>query len=391
MSAHALLSPSSASRWLTCTPSARLEERFPDNSGEAAKEGSLAHELGEALIKLYAKQIKKVEFNRIVKVIEANPLYSSDMLDHMEAYATFVTERYAVARKRTKDAVLQVETRLDLTEYAPESFGTGDVIIIADGTMDVIDLKYGKGVRVSAVENNQMMMYGLGALSLFELSYDIRTVRMTIYQPRLDSVSEYEMSADDLRHWGENVLGPGAEMAFKGEGEFVSGDHCRFCRAKSQCKARANENLKLARYEFAEGPLLSDDEISDILSGAPRFKNWLNDVEDYALKEAVNNGRVWPGFKLVEGRSVRTYADQDKVVEALRKAGIEDAVIYERSLLGITAMERAISKTRFNEVLGDLVIKSQGKLTLAPLSDKRQAYNSLESAINDFKNEPIKD
>lgn len=391
MSAHALLSPSSASRWLTCTPSARLEERFPDNSGEAAKEGSLAHELGEALIKLYAKQIKKVEFNRIVKAIEANPLYSRDMLDHMEAYATFVMERYTAARKRTKDAVLQVETKLDLTEYVPDSFGTGDVVIIADGILDIIDLKYGKGVRVSAVENKQMMMYGLGALSLFELCYDIRIVRMTIYQPRLDSVSEHEMLADDLRYWGENVLSPGAEKAFKGEGEFISGDHCRFCRAKSQCKARANENLKLARYEFAEGPLLSDDEISDILSGAARFKNWLNDVEDFALKEAVNNGRVWPGFKLVEGRSVRTYADQDKVVEALRKAGIEDAVIYERSLLGITAMERAISKTRFNEVLGDLVIKSQGKLTLVPLSDKRQAYNSLESAINDFKNEPIKD
>lgn len=391
MSSHALLSPSSASRWLICTPSARLEERFPDNSGEAAREGSLAHELGEALAKLYSKQIKKSEFNRIVKAIEASPYYSADMLDLMEGYAAFVMERYKEAQKRTKDAVLQVETKLDLTAYVPDGFGTGDAIIAADGTLDIIDLKYGKGVPVSAEENKQMMLYGLGALLLFDLQYEIQNVRMTIYQPRLDNISTFEVPAGDLILWGESELKPLAEQAFIGDGAYVSGEHCRFCRARAQCKARAEENLKLAEYDFKEGPLLSDDEISAILGRAPQFKTWLNAIEEYALSEAVNNSRTWPGFKLVEGRSVRAYVDQDKVVEALKKAGFEDAIIYERSLLGITAMEKAITKAKFNEVLGDLVVKPQGKLTLAPLSDRRPAYNGLESAINDFKNEPIND
>lgn len=391
MSSHALLSPSSASRWLICTPSARLEERFPDNSGEAAREGSLAHELGEALAKLYSKQIKKSEFNRIVKAIEASPYYSADMLDLMEGYAAFVMERYKEAQKRTKDAVLQVETKLDLTAYVPDGFGTGDAIIAADGTLDIIDLKYGKGVPVSAEENKQMMLYGLGALLLFDLQYEIQNVRMTIYQPRLDNISTFEVPAGDLILWGESELKPLAEQAFIGDGAYVSGEHCRFCRARAQCKARAEENLKLAEYDFKEGPLLSDDEISAILGRAPQFKTWLNAIEEYALSEAVNNSRTWPGFKLVEGRSVRAYVDQDKVVEALKKAGFEDAIIYERSLLGITAMEKAITKAKFNEVLGDLVVKPQCKLTLAPLSDRRPAYNGLESAINDFKNEPIND
>lgn len=387
MSSHALLSPSSASRWLACTPSARLEEQFPDNSGEAAKEGTLAHELGEHLIKLRAGQIKKIEFNRVVKKIKADPMYSAEMREYAEGYAAFVLDRYMAQG----DASLQVEAKLDLTEYVPESFGTGDAIVVSDNTLDIIDLKYGKGVKVSAVENKQMMCYALGALLLYDLVYDIQTVRMTIYQPRLDNVSEWIMPADELRTWGHNVLKALATQAFNGEGEYTPGEHCRFCRAKAQCQALADENMKITKYEFQEPALLSEDEIADILQQSSRVKSWLVSVEEYALSEAANNGRTWPGLKLVEGRSNRMYKDQDKVVEALRAAGYDDAIIYDRSLLGITAMEKAISKTQFDTILGDLVIKPQGKLTLVPLSDKRPAYNGLDSAINDFKNEPIND
>lgn len=387
---HAVLSPSGASRWLACTPSARLEQQFPDSSGDAAKEGTLAHELGETLIKYHTKQIKKTGYNKIVKLIEADPMYNQDMLNHAEGYAAFVIERFAEAKKKTKDAVLQVESKLDLTEYVPESFGTGDAIVIADGILDIIDLKYGKGVQVSAIENKQMMLYGLGALAEYDILYDIHTVRMTIYQPRLDNISIFELPAEDLRAWGTTELAPLAEKAFAGEGEFVAGDHCRFCRAKAQCKALAEKNLELAKYDFQRGELLADDEISDILSRADAFKKWISAVEEYALKEAVDNGKTWPGYKLVEGRSNRMYVNQDEVAKRLIDNGIPEAIIYTKSLLGITAMEKAVTKKFFDATLSDLIMKPQGKPALVPLSDKRPALNSIESAIKDFE-EPIND
>lgn len=391
MSSHALLSPSGASRWLACTPSARLEQLFPDNSGEAAKEGTVAHELGEMLLSYHSKKIKKAAYTKALKEIEASPYYNADMQNYMEGYAAFVMERYAAAKKQTKDAVLEIETKLDFSDYVPEGFGTGDATIIANGLLDIIDFKYGKGVQVSAIENRQMMLYALGALAEFDILHDIHNVRMTIYQPRIDNISTWDLPVKDLRFWAETELKPRAVMAFAGEGDFTPGEHCRFCRAKAQCKALAAENLKLAKYDFQRGELLGEDDIADILSQADAFKKWITSVEEYALKEAVDNGRTWPGYKLVEGRSNRVYVNQDEVAKRLIENGIPEAILYTKSLLGITAMEKAVTKKLFEETCSDLVIKPQGKPTLVPLSDKRPALNGYESAINDFKNEPLND
>lgn len=383
---HATLSPSAAGRWMSCTPSVRLEEKIPapEVVSEAAEEGTVAHELGETILRLYSGEIKKSEYNKIIKRIKEDKYYNSDMQEHADSYAAFVIEHYEAARKITKDAVLCIETRLDLTEYIEEGFGTGDAIVIADGVLDIIDLKYGKGVPVSCVNNKQMMIYALGALREFDVLYDIHTVRMSIYQPRLNNISSFEMSVQELQEWARTELKPKAELAYKGDGEFVSGDHCRFCRAKVLCRAHAEKQLELAKYDFKDPDMLEDSDISDILTRADNFKNWIGAVEAYALTQAVDHGKSWEGFKLVEGRSVRTYTNQDAVAERLTSNGIEECIIYTKSLLGITAMEKAITKKRFAELLSDLVIKPQGKPTLVPVSDKRPEWSGVESAKNDF-------
>ena len=383
---HAILSPSAASRWLACTPSARLEQQFPDSAGEAAKEGSLAHELGELLIRFHVKEIKKAVFNKSLKQIQDNPMYNADMQEHAENYAAFVIEHFEAAKKKTKDAVLLIESKLDLTEYVPEGYGTGDAVIIADGILDIIDLKYGKGVSVSCIDNKQMMLYALGALCENDYMYDIHTVRMTIFQPRLDNISSFEMSVADLQNWAASGLKPKAKLAFDGAGEFVPGEHCRFCRAKAQCKANVEKHLELAKHDFEDPALLTDGEIADILSKADSFTSWINSVEAFALKEAIDNGKNWAGFKLVEGRSNRIYSDQDVVAKKLIDNGYPESIIYSKSLLGITAMEKAITKKEFETLLKDLVIKPQGKPTLVPDSDKRPAWNSTQSAQTDFSN-----
>ena len=382
---HAILSPSGASRWLNCPPSARLEQTFPDSSGEAAKEGTLAHELGEAFLK-HALRIGTFDQNeKTIALIESNPMFTPDMWEHASNYANYVLEAFNAAQAITKDAVIQIEANLNLTDYVPEGFGTGDAVIIADGTMDIIDLKYGKGVNVSCENNKQMMLYALGGLREFDYMYDIQNVRMTIYQPRMDNISTFEMSVKDLQEWAETVLKPTAKLAFEGKGEFKVGDHCRFCRAKAVCKANANQNLELAQYDFADSILLTDSEVADILSRASAFKSWLTSVEEMALTEAVEKGKNWPGFKLVEGRSNRVYMDEQKVAQALTREGFGEDEIYLKKLLGITAMEKAITKKTFESVLGSLVIKPAGKPTLVSESDKRSAWNSAESAKNDFQ------
>lgn len=385
---HAVLSPSAASRWLACTPSARLEMEFPDTAGDFAKEGSLAHEFGELYLKKHAGQIDNSEWLKRTVPLFDSPFYSDSLQEYAEGYADFVLEHYLLAKKATLDAVLRIEEKIDLTAYVPEGFGTGDAIILADGTMEIIDLKYGKGVQVSAVENKQMMLYALGALDMFGFMYAIDKVKMTIYQPRIDNVSEWEITAQELLVWGEKELAPKAAIAFKGEGDFVPGKHCRFCRAKAQCKALAEENLKAAEHEFADVALLADEELADILSKADSIKSWISAVEEYALQAALN-GKKFPGFKLVEGRSVRKYSDEGKVAETLIANGFPKENIYEPAKLKtITNMEKLITKKAFNALLGDLIIKPQGKPTLVPASDKRTELNDAKS---DFENISIND
>lgn len=386
MSAHAILSPSGASRWLACTPSARLEQQFPNNSSSAAAEGTVAHSLGELMIRYRAAMITMDAYEAELAELSKSEHYNADMFSHMADYSDFVMEQFYQAKMTTKDAILLLEQKLDLTAFVPEGFGTGDVVIIADHVLDFTDLKYGKGVPVSAHENKQMMLYALGALHEFGYMYDIKQVRMTIYQPRLDSISTYEMTVEELMTWAISELRPKAELAFKGEGEYAPGEACRFCRAKAVCRAHAEYNLQIAKYDFMDPTLLTDNEIADILSRADNFTKWLTAVSEHALAEAVNNGKRWPGYKLVEGRSNRAYTDTDAILNVLTtQAGFDASRVTEPlKLLPITKLEKAISKAAFEKHVNPFVVKPPGKPALVPASDKRPEYNSTEGAALDF-------
>ena len=372
MSKHAILSASGAHRWMNCTPSARLELEFDDNSGEAAAEGTAAHALSEHKLRKALKMRSKKP---------VSPYDSDEMDNYTDGYVEFVLEVIEQAKQVCSDPLILIEQRLDFSKYVPEGFGTGDCVIIADGTLHIIDFKYGQGVLVSAEDNPQMKLYALGALDLFDGIYDIEMVSTTIYQPRRENVSTSTVSKENLYQWAEEVLKPKAELAFNGDGNYCPGEWCQFCRAAVKCRARAEAKMKLATFEFALPPLLSDEEIADILSSIGDLTNWANEIIAYATDAAVNHGKKWPGFKVVEGRSNRKYKDEEAVAEAAKNAGYRD--IYKQSLITITEMEKLMGKSKFNEILGELVMKPPGKPTLVPVSDKRPEMNT-SSAKNDF-------
>lgn len=387
MGAHAVLSPSAAERWLNCTPSARLELTFPNKTSVAAEEGTLAHELAEVMLSRKLNKFNIFQYKNRLKEIQAHKLYEPAMLDFIEDYTGRVLECFSTAQAITPDAQIFLESKLNLTDYIEEGFGTGDVIIIADGVLDIRDLKYGKGVPVSADNNKQMLLYALGALRDFDFLYGIHTVRMTIDQPRLDSVSVWEIQVEELMQWAADELKPKAALAFAGEGTYKPGKHCRFCKASAVCKANAEWNLELAKHDFANAALLTDADISDILLRADIFTKWIKSVEEHALYEAVNNAKQWPGFKLVAGKSNRVYSDTKAVATKLLANGINSEVIYKPiELVGITEMTKAIGKSLFDDLLSPLIVKPPGKPTLVPESDKRPAYNSAEGAKADFLN-----
>ncbi len=367
---HALLSASSSSRWIHCPPSARLAENFENKTSEYAAQGTDAHSLCEyKLHKLLGNEPDYPELH----------YYDEEMEESSEAYAIYVMEEVAKAKASTSDPVVIVEQRLDFSRYVPEGFGTGDCLIIADGTLSVIDLKYGAGILVEAHENPQMMCYALGALELFDGIYDIKEVKMTIFQPRRESISIYTLSKAELLKWAEEVLAPAADLAFNGEGKYQAGSWCRFCPAKNVCKARAEQNLELAKHEFKPPNLLTDEDIEEVLSKVDDLVAWSTDVKDYAMQQALS-GKQWNNWKLVYGRSTRKYADEEKVAEVVTQAGFEP---YEQKLLGITAMSKLLSKKKFDEILDGLIDKPRGKLTLVPNDDKRQAVQ-VENAQNEF-------
>ena len=368
---HAKLSASSAHRWMNCNPSANLEREFADRTSEAAAEGSAAHALCEHKLR------------KALKMRSTRPAskYDSDEMElYTDSYVEFVLEQIEVAKQHCADPFVLIEQRLDFSCYVPDGFGTGDCLIVADKLLHIIDFKYGLGVLVDAEENPQMMLYALGALQLFDALYDIDTISMSIFQPRRENVSTWTITVAELEEWAEQTLRPKAELAFKGEGVFNPGPWCTFCKAAVKCRARAEEKLALARYEFAKPPLLTDEEIEDILSRLDDLTKWANEIAAYAQDAAINHGKQWNGFKLVEGRSVRKYSDEAAVVAAATAAGYRD--IYKKSLISITEMEKLMGKKTFTEVLGGLVIKPQGKPTLVPASDKRPAIHT--GANNDF-------
>ncbi len=370
--AHAVLSASSAHRWLFCTPSARLEQDFENTSSEAAAEGTAAHALAEHKLKRLLKRRSK----------RPSSTYDSDeMEEHTDSYVAFVQEQLAEVKRKCRDPIVLIEQRLDLSTYAPESFGTADCIIAGDGTLHVIDFKYGAGVLVDAEHNPQMMLYALGALRLFDSLYTINTVAMSIYQPRRENVSTWMISVTELMTWAEDELRPRAQQAFEGEGEYCAGTWCVFCRAAVRCRARAAEKMKLAQQEFSLPPLLTDEEIAGVLHQLPDLVKWANEIMAYATGEAVSHGKEWPGFKLVEGRSIRKYTSEEEVARVAKDAGYTD--IYEHKIISITAMEKLMGKKDFQDILGGLVTKPPGKPTLVADTDKRPAIKT--SAEDDFK------
>lgn len=369
---HAILSASSSHRWMNCTPSARLEREFADRETEAAAEGTAAHALCEHKLR------------RALKMRSRKPVskYDCDEMDaYTDGYVEFVLEQLAQAKLECADPLVLIEQRLDFSCWVPEGFGTGDCLIVADKLLHIIDFKYGQGVLVEAEENPQMMLYALGALRLFDSLYDITEVSMSIYQPRRENVSTWTISVDELNAWAENTLKPKAELAHKGEGEYLPGSWCQFCKAAVKCRARAAEKLQLARFEFAPPPLLSDEEIEDILTKLDDLTKWASEIQAYAQDAAVNHGKVWQGFKLVATRTNRRYTDEEAVIQAAKDAGYTD--IFRKNLIPITEMEKLMSKKEFNRILGALVEKPQGRPTLVPVTDKRPALTNT-GAGDDF-------
>lgn len=381
--AHALLSSSGAHRWLACPPSARLEAQFPDSTSESAAEGTFAHELAELSLRHYLEELSDVELKTKMDAMKSGKtrfgdFYSASMKEYIGEYVDLVIEKYAEAKERSKDAILQLEQHLDFSEWVPKGFGRGDAIIIADGFLEVIDLKYGRSVPVRAEGNPQIRLYALGAYAKNAWLYNIEAARMTIFQPRNGGESSEELTIPELLAWGEKVR-PIAELAYMGEGEFHAGEHCRFCRAATQCKCLADHEMEIEKYGYKAPKLLTDDEIADILRRVDNLTSWINQVKSYTLREAVEQGHVWPGFKLVEGRSARKILDAEQAEAILHGASYSDAQIYKpKELLSLTALEKLIGRKKLNELLAPVIDKPPGKPTLVPESDPRPAWNAAK-------------
>lgn len=380
MGAHALLSPSAAHRWINCTAAPRLEANVTDSGSDYAAEGTLAHAYCAQKLKAFLGLPTEDEAKEIAELKDR--YHTGEMDEYTDTYKTIVLEKFNAARAITKDAQLLIETRLDFSAYVPDAFGTADAIIIADGTMEVIDFKYGKGVKVLAYENPQMKIYALGAYDYFNFEYKIDRVRMTIVQPRIDNLSEYELSVADLMEWTDAVLTPKAKQAYEGNGPQMPGDWCQFCKVKSSCRALTKQCMDAAK-NHPDPKLISPDELAtDVLPILATVKTWLSGVEDYALQQALSGVQL-PGWKIVEGRSVRKITDQDGAANALNKAGYSTTEIYKpQELRTITDLERLTGKKQFAAICGGFVEKPQGKPTLAPESDKRPAIDPM---TDDFK------
>ena len=375
---HALLSASSSKQWLHCTPSARLQEQFPNESSVYAAEGTFAHEVCEYKVRKYLKER--------VKRPQSEEYYTEEIDQITDVYAEFVIGIIEEMKRNGCEPLVMVEEKVNYSHIAPSGFGTADMLIIGKdengkGVLHIADFKTGQGVFVDADHNSQMMLYALGALEIYDALYDIREVSMTIFQPRRENVSTWTIPVADLKVWAEEVLKPKAQMAYKGEGEYIPGAWCTFCRAAVRCRARAEEKLKLAQMEFRLPPLLTDAEIEEILAILPDLTKWANEITAYATDAVVNHGKEWSGFKVVEGRSVRKYRDEEKVAEAAKEAGYTD--IYRKSLITLTEMQKLMGKQKFEEILGSLIYKPPGKPTLVPKTDKRPAMNTA-NAINEF-------
>lgn len=395
---HALLSASGAERWMECTKSARLEETFPEDNTVYADEGTLAHDLCQISLNVILHRITREEYRAKFAEIQKNQLYNAEMLDHCEGFVAYVLEKY---NQEPGNKIL-VEKLLNMRKWIPEGFGTSDINIIriSQKKLTVIDLKYGKGVPVSAEENRQGMVYMLGALYEYDYIYDIEELEFIIYQPRLESISKYSISVETLLLWAEQVLRPAAALAWNNQGDFVPGDHCRFCRAKTTCRALHDHAISILKKQFDDegkeesltpGPLLTDAEISDVLRKSDLFKNWLGAVEEFALQETVHKGKEWPGFKLVEGTSRRKIVDEELAIFRLEQHGFDEPDFINKKLKSFEDLTKKIGKLNFERILTPVILKPKGAPTLVELSDPRPAINSVETVQKMFADETVND
>ena len=371
MAKHALLPPSSAKRWTTCTPSALLNQQAEDEPSPYAQEGTDAHLLCSYLLeKEYGIETKDPT--------EDLTYYNEEMQQCAEIYLQTINEIVAEVKKTCQNPAIFVEQRVDFSRWVPDGFGTADCIILADGITHVCDYKHGVGVFVDATDNIQMKCYALGVISMFGGIYDFDEICMHIIQPRKENISSWSIKVSDLLTWADAFLAPKAQLAIKREGEFVAGSHCQFCKVKATCRKRAEANLELAKHEFKLPETLTDTEISVILDKVDNLVSWANDVKTYALSESLK-GKKFDGFKVVEGRSVRKYIDEAAVAAAVSNEGFDP---YKKEVLGISAMTSLLGKKKFEEVLGNYITKPKGKPVLVPINDKRPEYNL---AAEDFK------
>lgn len=383
---HALLSASGAHRWMNCAPSAKLEAEYGSNEGSVyANEGTLAHELSELILrKDVLKIISEAEFAKELEKIKSNSLYKNEMYDVISIYTSYCIEQYDAARAIDDCAMFDVEQKLDLSEYVKDSFGTADCVILADNVMEVIDLKYGMGVHVSAEHNPQLMLYGLGAYSKYCLAYDISSIRLTIVQPRIDNISSWLISVEDLKKWSESILMPAAKAAEEGAGELSVGEWCRFCSVRNICRKLYEDRIEIAKNEFLGESILTDEEIADIVIRLPKLVEWANSIHEYAQTEAIK-GKQWPGLKLVESRSTRKWKSEDEAAMAIIKEfpEISEDMLYNIKLKGITDVERMVGKGPFSK-LSSVIVKAPGRPILVPESDNRKPIDSILDAKKDF-------
>ena len=386
---HATLSASGAKRWMNCTPSARLEERLKDIVGEStsdfAQEGTLAHSLSELKLLRFKGTMGDPdginEHNFDVRRAELGDI-PSDMEFYTQVYVDNVIERFLSAKAVSNTAMLFIEQRLDFSQWVPEGFGTGDAVIISDESLEICDLKYGRGVPVYAENNPQARCYGLGAINEFGVLFDFDVVRNTIIQPRLDSITEETISREELLDWGENTLKPLAELAFKGEGEFKPGEHCQFCVARAICAARVEAAMQTFKHGFASPDVIPDEQIPEVLKYADITDAWIKDLRAYALGRALD-GHKWRGLKLVEGRKGRrTWTDKEAVEEELIRAGYKREDFEEKPTLKSVAMvEKLLGKKAFSALMNDFVMQPNGALTLVDEADERTEYNTADAAF----------
>lgn len=386
---HAILSASGAHRWLACPPSARLEGKFgPDKALPFAEEGTLAHEMANVKLDCYNGTIDQKAAEKELKKLRKNKLYKEEMDAYVDEYVKFVTDLFESVKQTCSDAVLFIERKLDFSRYVPDGFGTGDAIIIADGTMYVIDLKYGKGVRVAAEGNPQAGLYALGALAEFAWMYKIEKVSTIIFQPRIQNVSQSQVEVPELEKWGEKVHEI-AQLAYAGKGEKQAGDHCKFCKVKGTCRALAMACTEGAEEtNFADGDSLSDTQLLAIYRQADMIRDWVAGIEEHILRTAVD-GKSWPGLKVVEGRTIRKWGSEEVVILKLKELGFTEDQFIQRKLAGIGDIERLIGKDVFKSSFAAWVIKPEGVPTLAPASDPRPAFSSAEQAAKQFNENPI--